>query len=465
MNTPGEKSSGSKTKSSRKKARLQRIRKDLRSLPDGRIIGRLKELGSKERELQATILLYLSEIERRRLYLPLGYGSLFDLCTSSLGYTRATAARRIASARAVARFPLALELLLTGEINITTLSIASRILGEDNHREVLSAIRGKSTREVDMLVSSRSPVPMPRETVRPLCVMRRAPESEGSEGIANRTCCDPAALCNTQRDRCEGEAAGTKDRLDSTPSAGTENRPDSTPSAGTVQGRVVLEKRLRISFTVDPVFMEKLERVRSLLSGRHPSGMSFEELFDSLIEEYLERHAPERRNSRRRSRAGSQDKDHRRSRAGSQGKDHDRSGGRPGNAEVRGGYENPGKRTTPGPAPGAATGPAPCSAPGSAHGGSESAGSSNSGSRHIPAAVRDRVYERDGGRCSYVGSGGRRCGSNWDLEIDHIVPVALGGDDSPANLRLLCRRHNMLEAQRRLGPELMAGRIAAGRQR
>ena len=107
MNTPGEKSSGPKTRSSGKNTkssgsnlRILKIRNRLRSLPGGRVIGGLKELGSKERELQATILLYLAEIDRRRLYLPLGYGSLFDLCTSSLGYTRATAARRIASARA-----------------------------------------------------------------------------------------------------------------------------------------------------------------------------------------------------------------------------------------------------------------------------------------------------------------------------------------------------------------------------
>ena len=166
MDTPGNMSSGARTKSSRKKTRssrnktrLERIQKSLSSLPDGKVMGRLKRLDCGERELQAAILLYLAEIDRRKLYLPLGYGSLFDLCTSSLGYTRATAARRIASARAAARFPAALDLLLSGEINITTLSIASRILDEDNQGEVLKAIRRKSTREVDMLVSSRSPVP------------------------------------------------------------------------------------------------------------------------------------------------------------------------------------------------------------------------------------------------------------------------------------------------------------------
>ena len=38
------------------------------------------------------------------------------------------------------------------------------------------------------------------------------------------------------------------------------------------------------------------------------------------------------------------------------------------------------------------------------------------------------------------------CGSNFALEIDHIVPRALGGDSSPQNLRVLCRSCNQRAA-------------------
>jgi 5-methylcytosine-specific restriction endonuclease McrA len=61
------------------------------------------------------------------------------------------------------------------------------------------------------------------------------------------------------------------------------------------------------------------------------------------------------------------------------------------------------------------------------------------------------VFLRDGGRCTFTGTNGRRCNSTWDLQIDHIIPFALGGDDSPGNLRLLCGKHNRLEAERRFG--------------
>ncbi len=76
-------------------------------------------------------------------------------------------------------------------------------------------------------------------------------------------------------------------------------------------------------------------------------------------------------------------------------------------------------------------------------------------SRYIPRAVRDEVYSRDGGRCAFVGKNGKRCNCTHDLEFDHIVPFAMGGDNSPDNLRLLCRKHNKLEAEKAYGKEFM----------
>jgi len=63
--------------------------------------------------------------------------------------------------------------------------------------------------------------------------------------------------------------------------------------------------------------------------------------------------------------------------------------------------------------------------------------------RAIPAAVRRRVWQRDGGRCSYVDQQtGRRCSSRHLIEIDHILPYAPGGAADPENLRLLCEAHH-----------------------
>ena len=57
--------------------------------------------------------------------------------------------------------------------------------------------------------------------------------------------------------------------------------------------------------------------------------------------------------------------------------------------------------------------------------------------RAIPAAVKREVWQRDGGRCRYVDPRtGRRCASRHLLQIDHVLPYALGGVTEPENLRL-----------------------------
>ncbi len=77
--------------------------------------------------------------------------------------------------------------------------------------------------------------------------------------------------------------------------------------------------------------------------------------------------------------------------------------------------------------------------------------------RTIPAAIRRAVLARDGGRCTFVGPTGHRCESRA-VEFDHVVPIARGGTSTLANVRLLCRAHNQLEAERAFGREFIEHR-------
>jgi 5-methylcytosine-specific restriction endonuclease McrA len=63
-------------------------------------------------------------------------------------------------------------------------------------------------------------------------------------------------------------------------------------------------------------------------------------------------------------------------------------------------------------------------------------------SRHVPAAVRRAVLERDGMRCRYVNDAGHRCSARSRLEFHHRHPFGRGGDHAPANISLLCKAHN-----------------------
>jgi hypothetical protein len=64
----------------------------------------------------------------------------------------------------------------------------------------------------------------------------------------------------------------------------------------------------------------------------------------------------------------------------------------------------------------------------------------------LPAILKRKVFARSGGRCQYVHEG-RRCNSAYQLEIDHIRPLAYGGGHELEQLRVLCKSHNLQQFQ------------------
>lgn len=66
--------------------------------------------------------------------------------------------------------------------------------------------------------------------------------------------------------------------------------------------------------------------------------------------------------------------------------------------------------------------------------------------RHIPAAVRREVAERDQGQCAFTGRTGR-CRETAFLEFHHVLPYADGGAATVENIQLRCRAHNQHEAR------------------
>ena len=53
----------------------------------------------------------------------------------------------------------------------------------------------------------------------------------------------------------------------------------------------------------------------------------------------------------------------------------------------------------------------------------------------IPQDVKDKVWNRDNGKCI-------QCGSNENLEFDHIIPLSKGGANTYRNIQLLCESCN-----------------------
>lgn len=70
------------------------------------------------------------------------------------------------------------------------------------------------------------------------------------------------------------------------------------------------------------------------------------------------------------------------------------------------------------------------------------------GRTHINVNLRKAIFAKYNYECQYRDpETGHRCRSKHFLELEHILPLALGGSNAPENLTVLCRAHNQLKAR------------------
>jgi hypothetical protein len=127
------------------------------ALSDAELTTRLDTLAADERHVTVALIASLAEFDRRKLYLPAGYSSLFTYCTSVLHLSEHAAYGRIEAARAARRVPRILDELATGALTLTSVCLLAPLLEEENAAEVLAAARHKSKREVERLVATLRP--------------------------------------------------------------------------------------------------------------------------------------------------------------------------------------------------------------------------------------------------------------------------------------------------------------------
>ena len=150
----------------------------LASLPrlsDIELVARVKDLAARARDATAVLVAHLAELATRDLHLQAGYGSLFVYCRDALALSEHEAYNRIEAARAARRFPVILELLAEGAINLTTVRLLAPHLTPENHRSVLESSRGKRKVEVEEIVARLWPLPDVPPSLRKLPPPRPAP--------------------------------------------------------------------------------------------------------------------------------------------------------------------------------------------------------------------------------------------------------------------------------------------------
>jgi len=418
---------------------------DCAKLDDAELIKRIRRLVREEYRHLAELIVHLIEFDRRRLYAELGYRSLYVYCVEALGYSEQSAYRRIIAARIVSRFPASLDLLRLGRLHMTALLMLSPHLTEQNHAQLLIKACGKSKRDLEVLLapfepgrkipdriwhfatqkpSAESEVPTP-----PTLPLEAAPQTAPAAGASPSelpTAITPGAVRPDAAPPAAPAAPPAADGPSSTPPSICA-LPDAVPPALPAPEP---EPQVRISFSATEDFFRKLEKARGLLRHKHPSGR-LEEVFDEALDDLLDKRDPDRRLAakRRREESHAADRGHSRGSAAS--------------ADF-------GAAATSGEKPDA---PAPPESPAGASPGAARRATDDR-SRYIPQPVKDKVWERDSGRCTYIAPDGLRCAERQGLEFDHIMPWALGGrSDDASNIRLLCRTHNQHRARKVFGAD------------
>src|SRR5437867_11890933 len=137
-------------------------------LSDRHLLDEVKRLAARERDVTAELVAHLAEIEERGLHKAAGFGSMFEYCREVLQLSEHAAYGRIAAARAARKFPVILDMLADGSLNLTTVGLLGRHLTRDNYRAVLAEAMGRSKSEVEELVARIHPQPDVPPSIRQL---------------------------------------------------------------------------------------------------------------------------------------------------------------------------------------------------------------------------------------------------------------------------------------------------------
>ena len=413
------------------------------ALTDRELLRQTSTLVRHERHLQGAVIDHLAEIDARRLYLQRGCSSLFDYAVRELGYRDPAAARRISAVRLCADQPDARERLRDGSL---TLSAAAELQWAFDRQRRRRSICGTASRApAGSAPENAAATEDPAADAAPALPAGSAPDGPAADAAPPRISVPPASpplvLDAAGRQKLMEDAAGKSARQVRRMLA------DLDPELATPADRMrpLGDGRYELKALIDADCHQGLEQLRGLLSHLDPR-MTIGQLVGRIVQEALDRHDPSRPPRRARSGSRPAEGDAKPAPAAKEQAVRER-GHAPAvqdaaiHVHMTPTAESTEERT-PRPSRQRATdrrGAAGTKPTGAVTPASERCASG----RAIPAAVRRQVWRRDGGRCCYVDrQTGRRCNSRHLIEIDHILPYAMGGGAEPANLRLLCGAHH-----------------------
>ena len=392
-------------------------------LSDAELLDRVVHIVREEREATVELVAHLAELDARRLYLGEGFGSLFSYCTGALRLAEHAAYNRIEAARASRRFPAILDLLADGSLNLSTVRLIAPHLRPENFDAVVAQAKGKSKREVEVLVARLAPRPDVAASVRklpaptqlataPLAAVQPAapltgvvpaeapatPPSEAGQSAQAAGPTGPAPAVSWAASILGSEAQTVPSLALADHGAGSSEAAAPEPPASRPVVIPLAPGRYRVQFTIGEATHGRLRQAQELLRREIPDGdpgAIFDRALALLLEDVVRKKlalTP-----------------------------------RPRDVKPDEGKQAPSTRKR---------------------------------TRHIPARVRRAVWRRDGGRCAFTAPNGQRCTERAFLEFHHRESYAVGGEATVTNISLRCRRHNAFEAVKALGSGGPARRAA-----
>jgi hypothetical protein len=357
-----------------------------------------------EKDHMAQMIAHLAEIARRKLHLAWGFDNLFTYCVTRLKLSEGSVYLRIQVANVCRRFPAVLDLLAQNRMTLTVAGRLAPHLTDDNFQKLLSDCEGMTGPQIKEYVVQFKPKSEVTSGIRK-AVDRSVPgcgESATTEtantGTANteeRTTADASLLAPAAS--CAGSAAST-----------------STPSVEPARPDV-----FNFRFSADGSFKQKIERLAEVL-GVHDCAGNLATVLESAIDVALDKKDPQKKSERRQKR-----EEKKASRVESEGDGQDE--------------------------------PRPDEAP-SSTGSSQQTGPSAEHSRYVSSEVRERVFEKAGYQCEFVGPRGR-CEQRTGLQVDHIHPFKKNGPTVETNLQCLCQAHNLWRAEQEYGEAFIRSKI------
>jgi hypothetical protein len=320
---------------------------DLSKISNQEVLFRLERLSRTERKITHLVLWHINEVEIRKLYLELGYDSVYQYLTKHLAYAENAAYDRLQAARVLKKNPAIASKIEEGSLKLSQLvkveqslkqeQKAGKALSPENTQELLSKLENKSLFETEKILA------------------------------------------------CE---------LNQTPKTQQKIKPQKDES-------------VRLEITLSQEQYELLKKAQSLIS-HSVSENNLAEVISYLAQAYIKKIEGPHKASNKNNKPEPQNLK-----------------AAPNLTQVF--TEKPLKPMLP----------------------LQTYKTVRGKRKYISLKIRREVFQKAQHCCQYFNPlTGKRCASRYQLQLDHIEPLACGGTDEISNLRVLCGVCNRLEAQK-----------------